>query len=210
MKIILDGSSVIAVGGWNAQIFSPEWLKKHVCDDEECQIEIAIPVNNPTALPRLSFEDVHLFVSPSRLEFKPQSQDLASFTKCAKFLKKILKILSHTPVTSFGVNFAFVSDGDHEEIIPKFVLTDNALFDAEKNELKKTIIQRAFKQVDDSILNLSVTIENNTVVISFNYHNDVNITDACVEKLVDDIIERCYSNSTVILDSVYSVQVNEN
>ncbi len=207
MKLIQDSLSVIAVGGWNTQIFSPDWLKNNLCDDPECEIEIAVPVNNPAALPRLSFEDIHVFLNPSRLELKPQSQTIEQFSKCLDILKKTLETLKHTPVTSFGINFAFVSNEDHDEVIQKFLLTDNGLFDSEKNTLKKTVIQRAFEQQDGSVLNLAVSIEDENVVISFNYHNDVNNAESCVEKLVDDLISSYYTNSVSILEDVYGVSV---
>ena len=207
MKNLRDGSSIIAVGGWNAQIFSPEWLQKNVCDDKECQVELAFPINSPASLPRLGFEDIHLFISPLRLELRPQKDTSESFAKCSKSLKKILTVLKHTPITSFGVNFTFVSDEDHDEIIQKFILADNASFDAEKNELKKTIIQRTFKQQDDSVLNLSIAIEGTDVLASFNYHRDVPNADVCIEKLVDDITEHYYTYSKSILNDVYGVQV---
>ncbi len=208
MKLIQDSLSIISVGGWNTQIFSPDWLKNNLCETEECEFEIAVPLNNPAALPRLSFEDVHIFVNPSRLEIRPQSQSIEQFKKCAALLKRILQILNHTPVNSFGVNLAFVSNGDHEEIIPKFILTDNASFDAEKNVLKKTVIQRAFEQQDSSILNLAVTIEDQNVIISFNYHHDVQNAASCEEMLVDSIIDSCYANSVSILEDVYSVGID--
>jgi len=208
MKQILDGSSIIAVGGWNPQIFSPDWIKKHLCDDQNCQIELAVPVNSPATQPRLSFEGVHMFVNPARLELKPQSQDNESFKKCSELLKKILMTLNHTPITSFGVNLSFVSDGDHGDVIPKFVFNDIASFDADSNKLVKTSIQRAFKQQDDSVMNFTVSIENDTVVISFNYHHDVADANVCKEKLCKNIVSEYEKNSRSILETVYEIQVN--
>lgn len=210
MKIILDGLSIIVVGGWNSQIFSPAWLQKNVCDDEKCQVELAIPISQPATLPRMSFEGVHLFVDSSRLELRPQTHEVESFVKCSNFLKKILTVLNHTPIISFGVNFTFVShDNDYEEIIPKFTLTDIALFDAEKNKLKQIVIQRAFQQSDDSILNLSITLKDERAIVSFNYHRDVDNVDACVEELTDDFIPTYYDKSVAILNEVYGVQVDQ-
>jgi hypothetical protein len=209
MKILLDGWSITAVGGWNAQIFSSQWLQKNVCDDSECEVQVAVPLNNPSAQTRLSFEGVHLFVNPSRLDLKPQNYDLDSFKKCAKFLKKILSILNHTPVASFGVNLTFVSDGDHSEIQDSFVFPDISRFDADVNKLQRTSINRAFEQQDSSILNLSVTLEAEKAVVSFNYHRDVDDAGMCAEKLVDDMIEKYHKNSSDILSKVYNVQVNE-
>jgi hypothetical protein len=209
MKIFLDGCSITAVGGWNAQIFSLNWLQKNVCDNSECEVQVAVPLNNPSAQTRLSFEGVHLFVNPSRLDLKPQNYELESFKKCAKFLKKILSILNHTPVASFGVNFTFVSDGDHGEIQDKFIFPDIARFDADDNKLQKTSINRAFEQQDSSILNLSVTLEAEKVVVSFNYHKDVDDAGMCAEQLVDGMIEKYHKNSLDILSKVYDVQVTE-
>jgi hypothetical protein len=207
MKILLDGLSIIALGGWNPQIFSPDWIKNNICDDKQSQVDFAVQVNNPIALPRLGFDGVYLFVDPMRLEIKPQDSQIESFSKCLKYLKKILEILKHTPVISFGINFAFVNDGDKDDIMQNFILKDIACFDAEENKLKTTIIQRAFEQKDKSVMNLYITKGDDKEIISFNYHRDVKNADECVQELADDIIEKYQKKCLSILQDVYKVQV---
>ena len=199
----------MAVGGWNVQIFSPDWIKKNVCDDHDCTIELALPFNFPTAQPRFSFEGVYLFVNPSRLELRPQNLEIENFSKCLKFIKKILSVLSHTPINSFGINFTFESDGDHADIIDKFIFSDNASFNAEIYQLTSTKIQRSFKLTDGTILNLSISIDGDIVIVSFNYHREVLCATECAGLMNEDLIANFSKDSLELLEQVYNIHINE-
>lgn len=209
MKVLLDGTSIVVLGGWNPQVFSPKWIQNNLCDNKECQIEIEIPANNLAGQPRLSFESIYMTVNHSRIELRPKNPEDSCLDKCLNLLKKTLSILSHTPIVSYGVNFSFVTDGDHDNFIDKFIFNDNASFDADSYKLNKLNIQRSFRQNDGSLMNLSILTEKKSnVTVNFNYHHDVDNATSCIETLTEGLFSRYEQESREILHKVYDVQVN--
>lgn len=207
MKTYLDGFGLVAVGGWNKQIFTPDWLKAHVCDNRDSKIEIAVPVNNLSAPIRLSFEGVYFFIDSNRLDIKPQTCDPETLNKCTIYLKRILDLLNHTPVNSLGINCSFISDGDNKEIEEKFIFGDLAHLNADEYKIESTEIKRSFSCKDESTLNFNVLLSGEDAITSFNYHWEIANANQCSEKLTNNLYPEHFDKSVNLLESIYEVKV---
>ncbi|MHB1185081.1 MAG: hypothetical protein ACYC4A_10335 [Desulfobulbia bacterium] len=209
MKAMTDGFGIITVGSWNPRIFTPDWLKKHVCDNQESELRYAIPLNAVDAPPRIEFEGVYLFPSSSKLEVKPSNPSIELISKCAKVSSSIISKLNHTPLTAIGINFAFMQEVDTQSIMSQFNFADIAKIDASELLLSNTVINRGFDRKDGRRFNLSVSFENDVIIFSINYHSDVDSCENAIKMLSDDIASQLFTDTISILKKTYDIELED-
>jgi hypothetical protein len=95
------GASVVFLGSFNPVIFQPAWFMRHrlIPDDEE-SIEMEA-VAQPVAA--WSQPPLRVVVQPEKCEFTA-SDEVASFATLNDLAQGVFSLLSHVPLTAFGVN----------------------------------------------------------------------------------------------------------
>jgi hypothetical protein len=100
----IEGHSIIIIGTFNPQIFSPSWLALEglIGQNEvmEAKIEVIAPDISSFSLDWMSLE-------VTRERFKITSNNSAHYEPVRDLCISILTILRHTPVVSMGFNFDY-------------------------------------------------------------------------------------------------------
>ncbi|MBF0338699.1 MAG: hypothetical protein HQL05_12825 [Nitrospirae bacterium] len=171
MKIKPDSWTIVIVGSWNLATFTPEWLVENIFYDTDIQVEVALGYGMPFRFksPGGGFT---IIPEQNRITLMALKDDDLSLLKMEKAAYKLLELLSYTPVTAIGFNFGF-EDISLSQLPFKYDFEDSMFFNALGYLLTSQTINRRFI-VDNSILNLSVTIKQDTVWVDFNFHYDLN------------------------------------
>jgi len=209
MQPVGDGHSFVISGHWNTRIFTPGWVRQNLCEDPQSEVTLAISIDDPTAPQRLSFEGIHLFPHQARLDFKPEEPTLEVMIKCQRIARRALTLLSHTPVTGFGINFSFKETQEPERVTNRFIHRDAESIDSNMYQLTSTVIQRSFRIQQDAKLNLSVSYDANEVRLDFNYHTDAGNAVAAAEALVNDIVSRRHAATLNFIQNVYQFEMDQ-
>jgi len=61
MRPIANSFSIVVLGAWNPSIFTPEWIVNNLAESEECDVQVAFPIDDPTAPRRMTFDGITLF-----------------------------------------------------------------------------------------------------------------------------------------------------
>jgi hypothetical protein len=206
MKII-DGSwSVVIVGKWNRYILTPEWVGKEIFNQDK--LEVQFPVNRPELPLRYKNQDNILFLPAiDKCQFIAQeSYDDATLSKISSFIKNLVSILKHTPVTAFGINFGFEEESHNFNQLNLFNFNDSNAYLDKKIVPSSTEIKRQFA-INKHLMNLSVIYDSNQnkVFFNFNFHYDVTKPSEINELVTKDLIIK--KESLKILDDIYNLKL---
>ncbi|MBF0317360.1 MAG: hypothetical protein HQL04_04225 [Nitrospirae bacterium] len=186
MKIKPDSWTIVIVGSWNLATFTPEWLVEHIFYDVDIQVEVALGYGMPFRFKSTS-QGFTIIPEQHRITLMALKYDDISLPTMERAAYKLLDMLSYTPVTAIGFNFGF-EDISLSNLPFKYNFEDTTLFNGLGYLLTAQTINRRFI-VDNSILNLSVTIKQDTVGIDFNFHYDLNSTGDYKDKVMRNIVE---------------------
>ena len=208
MKIIDGSCSLVIVGKWNRYLLTPEWVGKNLFHEET--IEVEFPINRPDLAPRYKTKDNIMFLpAVHRCQFiAPEPYDDKILEKICVYSKKLIEILNHTPVSALGINLGFEASIDEFENIELFSLSDSdALID--EDYVTKTIeIKRQF-EINEKLVNLSITKTPDTISFDFNYHTDIDDTKNFTDLLSDDQMKKNKNESIKMLSLVYNLTLDE-
>lgn len=121
-RFTFESASAVAVGTFNIHIFMPPWLVK-------CGVVRTLPNSLEFALSRPGFRvrlderDTLLTIEPQRIEISSTQEGF----NCGEILGKILARLRETPLTAVGVNVAYASTLEHEEVFPGIAAIPNVV-----------------------------------------------------------------------------------
>jgi hypothetical protein len=197
--------TLVLAGGWNANIFQPDWVAKHVFSKEEINVEFLLGPQQGT----LSFVsgDVTLLVRPDKLIFgckNTSDQALASIEAAGL---QTLELLPHTPVAAFGINFGFHEENPSSELIHLFQTDDLDPISKAGCTIQKTSLIRQV-MVENRTLNVTHALENSQVHVSLNFHFPATNATAAREKLPNTMIP-CRDIAKKLLADVYKLALPE-
>lgn len=197
---------IVLVGFWNPMIFSPQWIGNGRLTDQE-NIDIMVPLNNPTQGTRYHFDNIILTVFNTRIHIGSKGLGQSELEKQAAIATRILEDLAHTPVSAVGVNFKFTVQEPSPElfsILPSSNMEDVAELGYSLNHQSST--RNLVK--GDLVLNVKTDhkIESNTVDIEFNHHQSIDTAAGAVKYLAENA-DNLYEESTAFLINVYKLQI---
>jgi len=202
-----DSFSIVVLGAWNPSIFSPEWIVSHLADGKECDVQIAFPIDDPTAPRRITFEGINFFPGRRQISLSPISPEIVGMKKCSSVLVKLLTLLLHTPVSSAGVNFSFSEENPTEQMLSALVPSDSSLI-LEEFRIKETKIHRALKQdVDKHVLNFTLIQNEKTCVLSFNFHYETVPENGYKELFSSDTVEEHFGQAVELAKKFYGIDL---
>lgn len=184
MKLDYKSSSLVILGGWNPNIFTPTWFDKYFPSPQD--------VDNPqdtnlkiTPGQVLSIKHAYINISlnngviitfteaQGKLEFK-LNEKIKDFHLLEQTALKLFKHLSTTIVVGYGVNFVFKSNNIDQktiDVIHKNGIMQNKYFNNQiefENYLFKT-------HIDNINTNIGIDVNNieNNCIFRFNFHFDI-------------------------------------
>lgn len=204
-----DSFTLVMLGAWNPSIFKESWILQNLLNDKVNPLHIAFPLDDPTAPRKITFEGVNLYPGRKQLLLSPEEPTLAGMRKCSSVLSKILKLLSHTPVAQFGINFTFSESTMMSKIIPIFNFSDRSDIDKKEFCLEESKVNRKFILSDKHILNLLLSYLDSRVEIGFNYHYELNDISKYLELLAGEYLSERYDMTLRFCKGYYDIDLEE-
>ncbi|KJU87098.1 hypothetical protein MBAV_000702 [Candidatus Magnetobacterium bavaricum] len=204
MKIKPDSWTIVIVGSWNLATFTPEWLVENIFYDVDIQVEVALGYGMPFRFKSTS-QGFTIIPEQHRITLMVLKDDDISLLAMERAAYKLLDLLAYTPVTAIGFNFGF-EDILLSKLPFKYGFEDTTFFNGLGYLLTAQTINRRFI-VDNSILNLSVTVKQDIVGIDFNFHYDLNSAGDYKTKVMRSIVE-AKRIVTEILKNGYALNIN--
>lgn len=202
-ELLSNINHIVVVGAWNKEIFTDEWVRKNILNDVE-KYSIEYPISGPGSL-RFLTDDFSFFIVPGRLLLNlNKSTDYAS-KKAVEYIRRILRLLSHTPVEAMGINFVFKKTGRIDVF--------NGLSDMELLSMSiakpcvASEVTRHFPLTDKETLNFTVSQKGDDIKFDFNFNFDAHLPIDCLNVLGDenDIIIDKRQEALKIINDVYEI-----
>lgn len=212
MKPCIDQWSTVLTGQWNPHIFTVDWVAKNLLDSEESddiQIQLGVSRGLPSHV-RLISE--HLVVVPAqeRIQFHPRQPSSDHLIVLERTAMKTLAILSHTPVTGYGINFHFTEGPDAQYDRSLFNAPDYSRLLSMKLEPVQRRIIRRVRVDDDFLLNMTLNaLEEGGLDIDLNFHCAV-APDTDMKAFSAEMIGKTvpyYDQALEILKNVYKLNL---
>jgi len=198
MQLLGDFNAIVISGLWNIYIFNKDWVAKNLFPKKELKIEIPL---NHNASQRVSTDNIRVFVVGNKLNISPINIQDSVFNDIQEISFKIADYLPHTPVTAFGVNFLY--EEDKKKIINDIlILSDKENINNCGYKLKSTSFRHSF-DIEESILNLTISSVANKIQFNFNFHYNINTLIDMKDKLSSHSIISLKILSKKILNDIY-------
>ena len=195
----------VIVGAWNKYILTQEWVANYLLTGEQ-NIQMQIPVNMDASLKFIT-NDLSLCVLKDRFELSVINRIEPVFRRATSIIRTMVRLLPHTPVSSFGINSTFSCSGEEVGDRINFVASDIGLLAAKEMPLQMQSIMRCVKMSDNCFLNLNLHRDENTqeVIFDFNYNYNLRSLPEVSSILGedDDILLRKRDNILSIFKDVY-------
>lgn len=199
MRLLDEFDTLVIVGGWNKNIFNPDWVSRYLFPNEKLEVEIPLNVDGS---PRISSEKVRLAVLGNRLNFTSRKSDDTIYELIQTLGLKTADYLPHTPVTGFGMNFLFQTE-INDYLSKIFQLNDNENLGKIGCKIDSTIIKREL-ELDKKLINLSISLKNDKLTFDFNFHFKILNLVEFKEKLSSNQIIDLKKVASNLLADVYS------
>lgn len=206
-----DNREIVILGAWNIAIFTPEWMQKYIFQPGQ-EVEIHAPIGLGASL-RFTTQEYIFAIVGNRLEMSSQTGLSQSYEKMIEDLRKICRLLPHTPVMAIGVNIGLNVGCDK--------CTTNNVFNQEDtssiNEYLGVVgepqcnIERVFKLNDIETLRLTTchNVEEGKVMVDCNYNYLINSIEHITSKVLqdtNDLIVQKRQYSIDLLKQVYGIE----
>jgi hypothetical protein len=205
-----DAFNILIVGAWNPAIFTPEWTKKHLAEDQTKEVLWAMPMQMQMHMaPRLTVDGVNVYPSLQSLMIDVGDFDKNAFQKSTQVLSKIASLLPHTPVVAVGINFKFeVSKVDAAALNSLFSFEDAGKISFDQFKMIDSGIRRSFMLVDGTVLNLSINSNVDAYRCEFNFHVQASDLASIGEKITNQAVTDFYNEAKLFLEKTYEIEVN--
>lgn len=205
MTPLIPEWTIVLAGGWNTNIFQPDWVAKNVFGQDEINVEFFMGA----AQGALSYGagKISLIVRPDKLIFGCKDTSTDALARAEAAALKVLELLPHTPVGAFGINFGFSEEAPSADLTRLFQTADIDPISQFGCTIQKTSLARQVA-VENRILNLTHTFEAGQVIIVLNFHYPVANADTAREKLLNSAIP-CRDIAKRLLANVYKLEVLE-
>ncbi|MFS2214056.1 hypothetical protein ACCD08_06070 [Telluria sp. Tellsp104] len=214
MKIPSDSSeafNIAVVGAWNPAIFSPQWVKENIADDQSKDVFMAFAFANAVPMPpRVTVDNINIYPSNQSLSLDCALYSDEHALTCTKKIRKICELLSHTPVSAIGFNFRFHAKIEESDVLTDlFTFADIAKIDAKKYSPGPSSVKRNFQLGNSEFLNLAIEYLPEYVRFEFNFHSDLKSMTEIFDRVAGEKFLEKKAQALEFLNSVYELQLEE-
>ncbi len=186
MKIFQENSTMVLAGSWNPAILTPQWIAQTVFGlkaGESFPVEIDMIVANG-AMQKMRFLGLSCVASSQFLIFFFDSQNTESCSVAVKSARKILEVLSHTPVTGVGFNMQFLLSETKPEFLNRF-----QSIDLDDEVPGADVVSKGWSMklnTVENLISITSTYEGGSGRIEMNFHHSATTADEARAYLADD------------------------
>ncbi len=175
MKLDHSSCALVIVGGWNAHIFNPNWIRRYLFDGKKEKLKVDILAEllhgfNPQfASQRVSSKEIRIQLQGNKLSISLVESKDENFRRIEEIALLLTGYLPHTPVSGFGVNFVFIDNKISEDI--ESIIRPKDLGKIEK--FGALLIGQQYTrnlELDGRILNFTIEVKNEKVIFKLNFH----------------------------------------
>lgn len=208
MKPNIDTWTIVIAGGWNAQIFTPDWVGEEILGINEFDFQLIFQGNTFSS----SFTTPEIIFTPTNNQIfcGVRNSNESTLAKAESSLVKILEMLPYTPVSAVGINFGFSEENPSKELLGLFDFNDAFTLSDKNYRVKENQIHRQIV-IEDRLLNLRQVLSEDSsepMSLHFNFHKDILNANEAVSCLKDRTLkfkEIAYK----FLSEVYQKNVEE-
>lgn len=205
MKARAEFWTLVIAGRWNKYILAPSWIAENIFEEKNVLVEFPLNFQGP---PRYtdSLKKIRIIPDNGRVIFVALDTKNENLIRIEKIAYKLLDLLPHTPINSFGVNFGFV-ETENTKIIELFDFKDNKKFGDAGYLIDSNLIKRSIKKFDNVVLNFSLENKGKEIIFDFNFHHQVKDAKEAKEKVSNSLVENL-SRAESILKEIYGLEYN--
>ena len=200
-----DFNTLILVGMWNKAIFNPKWISKYLLPKEK-KLQVELPLNVDGSA-RISSNKIRIYILGAKLCFVPLLTTDENFESIQSLACKTADYLPHTPVTAFGINFLFEND-TNKDLIKIFNLNDSEKIHEIGAKIKNTRYTHSI-EIDDLLINISLSTENNRMLFDFNFHFDISNLTEFKEQINKNSILKLKKIALNFMKEIYNLELNK-
>lgn len=210
MLPVRDSFNIVLNGAWNPSIFNQSWILDHIADDQNANITIAFPLDDPTAPRKVSFEGLNLFPGRKQLLLATENSSLAGVRLCANKVRRILELLTHTPVSNCGINFHFEESNNLARVQEVLNFSDQTDIGTDSYRLISSGVTRKFRiDNDEAEMNLTIADTPSGVRVGFNFHYEVGEASQMRELITEEKVETVYNQAIGFCRNVYGLEIED-
>lgn len=189
---------LVIVGFWNHSIFTRDWIKYTLFPTEEVIIEQTSIPNSTLIFGAGSYK---VFIQDNRLTFLTEQHSPEVYDIIEKKAVEIITLLKHTPLTAFGINFAFDLRYNQtlNEINPE---KDQAFFKSQGYFCDTTLLHRVFTK-DTHQFNLNINFSPTNVRIDVNINFQINDSNLFLKLFSKGILDEKKIETERLIQSNY-------
>lgn len=201
-------STIVLVGKWNPFILTPQWVGKHIFEEDKIEGEVAL---GPLVALRLRGPGAEIAPTRDRVTISAEESTPEGLDCIERLGRKLLKMLPHTPIDAVGVNHAFVEDVAGADIVSLFNCDDK---DKLPREMPVETIEIGRRLSGDGYkLNLKLSNEQGSEVVrfDFNFHYDIHrsLHGGEGDILEEGAVNRHFDFAKKLLVSGYGLELDD-
>ncbi len=212
MKLDHSSSALVIVGGWNAHIFNPNWIRRYLFDGEKEKLKVDILAELPNgfnpqfASQRVSSKEVRIQLQGNKLSLSPIEDNDKYYKKTEEIALLLADYLPHTPVSGFGMNFVFTDNEVSKEL--KKIIRPKDLGKIEGFGASLISQQYALSlELDEMILNLTIELKDKKVTFKLNFHTDIRDLTEFKTKISETSVLKMKEKAIEFIVSVYNLEL---
>lgn len=203
MRFADEFGVLIVAGGWNKNIFIPEWVSKYLLTKEELKVEITL--SGVGASFRISSKKVRIFAFSDKLNFVPISKTDENLGFIQELGLKTADYLPHTPVTAFGINFLF-EEKMNKRLSELLTLGDKERLDQFGSKVKRARYKHGL-EFDGRLINLTISIDDQKALFDFNFHFNISSLVQFKEEISNNSIIDQKKTALKLMRDVYDLEL---
>ena len=212
MKLDHSSSALVIVGGWNAHIFNPNWIRRYLFDGKKEELKVDILAELPHgfnpqfASQRVSSKEVRIQLQGNKLSLSPIENKDKHFKRIEEIALLLADNLPHTPVSGFGMNFVFTENRVSEGL--KNIVRPTDLSKIEK--FGASLIGQQYTrslELDSMILNFTIELKDKKVSFKLNFHTDISDLVQFKTKVSETSVLTIKEKAVEFIVSVYNLEL---
>jgi hypothetical protein len=191
MDLIPSETSLVIAGAWNAAILTPAWMLQHGFNraaGEPGRVQVFLPAVQGAVFdfPRFSLDEFSYVVRPDALLILPSESTPERFAVAEQVTARVVRVLSHTPVTGIGHNFEFRDLTPTPEEVAVFTGARQDLVDQMPIGWTPAgaLIASVFKNEAETVqISIQRQWDGGAISVKFNFHHPIASSDQALAVL---------------------------